>query len=181
MSDRIVDEIGGPVPQIDPTLAKVLQYVALEGKERLKELGQLVPFTAVTVKENMFIEEMESTTSDHVFAEARHTVQNVKGADAYALCYDGYIDTDAGKKDAVIAEGGVPGEETGYAVAIVYEGEGEDRAFIDQVAYIGKAPNFMQHIDPNDKFVPADDGMELIGGSEDVAAEDDEEAGEKEE
>lgn len=164
MSDRVVDEIGGPVPTIDPTLAKVLQYVCFDAKDRMEKEGDLVPFTAVVVKENMFIEEMESTTVDHVYAEARHTVQNVKGAEAYALCYDGYIDTDAGQKDAIIAEGGVPGGETGFAVALVYEGDGEDRAYMDAVAYIGKAPNFMGHLDPNDKFVPADDGMELIGG-----------------
>lgn len=164
MADRIVDEIGSSVPEINHTLAKVLQYVALDAKETMIAEKSLVPFTAVVVKENMFLEEMSSTETDHVYAEAQHTVQNVKGAEAYALCYDGYVETDAGKHDAIIAEGGVPGEETGYAVALVYELNDGEYSFMNQVSYIGKAPNFMSHLNPDDKFVPADDGLELIGG-----------------
>ena len=38
-----------------------------------------------------------------------------------AFCYDGYIETDDGVKDALIAEGGVPGADEGYAIAYLYE------------------------------------------------------------
>lgn len=175
MADRTVDEIGGPVPTMDEILSKLLQYVILDAKDRMEEQDGFTPFVAVAVKDNLFLEEMDADEPEQVYAQARHTVADVKGADAYALCYDGYIETDAGTHDAIMAEGGVPGADTGYACGMIYEMDGDKRIFMDKIAYVGKAPNYMANIDPNDKFVPRDDSDELIGYPTEEPAEQTEE------
>ena len=43
-------------------------------------------------------------------------------------------------RDALIAEGGLPGEEAGYAFAYLYDDKGIDR----EIVYVGPAPNFME-------------------------------------
>ena len=52
------------------------------------------------------------------------------------------LDTDEGQKDALIAEGGLPGEEQGYAFGYLYDEDGIER----EVVYIGPAPNFMENL-----------------------------------
>lgn len=48
-------------------------------------------------------------------------------------------------KDAIIAEGGQPGADTGYAVAYLYTTDDDGNfAFESEPAYIGEAPNFME-------------------------------------
>ena len=44
--------------------------------------------------------------------------------------------------DCIIAEGGLPGEEEGYAFGYLYDEEGIDR----EIVYIGPAPNFMENL-----------------------------------
>ena len=83
--------------------------------------------------------------------EARKTVEAATGARAYVLCYDGYIDTDAGRKDAIIAEGGTADGGKGVAVCLMYE-EGDDvLTFDEEVVYLAEAPNFLA----GDEEVPA--------------------------
>lgn len=175
MADRTVDEIGGGVPAMDEVLSKLLSYVIFDAKDRMEQNSEFTPFVAVAVKDNLFLEELDGEEPDQVYAFARHTVAGIKGADAYAMCYDGYIETDAGTHDAIMAEGGVPGGDTGYACGMIYEMDGDKRIFMDKIAYVGKAPNYMGDIDPNDKFVPRDDSDELIGYPTDAPAEDVEE------
>lgn len=148
MADRIVDETPEEVPELPEILEKVLLFSLEEAKEKLSEAGEFAPFTALVVKDNLFIEtavkDEGETTSEESYAIARHTVEGARGASAYALCYDGYIDTDEGTKDILIAEGGIPGADEGHAVGYLYE-LGAEGAYVfePEPAYIGAAPNFM--------------------------------------
>ena len=109
MPDRTVEEEINEVPEIDETLESVLVYALEEAREKMSSGGDVVPFTALVVKENLFIETHPGESAEACFAAARHTVEGARGAGAYAFCYDGYVDTDAGQQDALIAEGGIPG------------------------------------------------------------------------
>ena len=75
----------------------------------------------------------------------------------FSLCYDGYIEIDDGVKDALIAEGGVPGEDTGYAVSYLYEMDEEGNVtFEEEPAYVGEAPNFMIALNDADSYAEED-------------------------
>lgn len=144
MADRIVESSDAEVPEIPEVLEKVLLFSLGEAKEKLSQGADVIPFTSLVVKENLFIETHPGETAEECFALARHTVEHARGANAYALCYDGYVETDDGTKDAVIAEGGVPGVDEGYAVGYLYtEGADGELEFESEPAYIGEAPNYM--------------------------------------
>lgn len=142
MADRVVENTD--VPEIPELLEKVLLFALDEAKEKLSQGADVIPFTTLVVKENLFIESHPGDNAEECFREARQTVEGARGAGAYAFCYDGYVDTDAGTKDSLIAEGGIPGEDDGIAVGYLYTiKEDNSVVFESEPAYIGEAPNYM--------------------------------------
>ena len=157
MADREVESSDVEVPEIPEILEKVLLFSLDEAKEKMTQGSDVVPFTALVVKENLFIENHPADSAEECFNLARHTVEHARGAAAYALCYDGYIEIDDGVKDALIAEGGVPGEDTGYAVSYLYEMDEEGNVtFEEEPAYVGEAPNFMIALNDADSYSEED-------------------------
>ena len=141
MADRNVesDELG--VPQIDETLEILLLQAIEEAQDRMEAGSEVVPFTALLNGETV-TEDTHTGTTEECFESARKTVEAATGARAYVLCYDGYIDTDAGRKDAIIAEGGTADGGKGVAVCLMYE-EGDDiLTFDEEVVYLAEAPHF---------------------------------------
>ena len=174
MADRNVesDELG--VPQIDETLEILLLQAIEEAQERMEAGSEVVPFTALLNGETV-TEDTHTGTTEECFESARKTVEAATGARAYGTAYywydedgdvwywngyenefisygsDGYIDTDAGRKDAIIAEGGTADGGKGVAVCLMYE-EGDDvLTFDEEVVYLAEAPNFLA----GDEEVPA--------------------------
>ncbi len=157
MADRIIEDTIDEVPDIPEVLEKVLLFSLDEAKEKMEQGADVVPFTALVVKDNLFIETHPGDSAEECFALARHTVEGARGAGAYALCYDGYVELDNGTKDALIAEGGIPGEDEGYAVGYVYSTDGEGHpTFENEAAYIGEAPNYMSNLKDASEYEDGD-------------------------
>lgn len=152
MVDRVVESSETEVPEIPETLEKVLLFTLDEAKEKMNQGADVVPFTALVVKDNLFIESHPADSAEECFAFARHTVEGARGAEAYGFCYDGYVETDAGTQDAIIAEGGVPGEDEGYAIGYVYNIVDDKPVFEADPAYIGAAPNFMADLKDAEEY-----------------------------
>lgn len=150
MTECEVVDVGAHVPELDETLESVLLYAINRAREAVEAGDAFVPFTALAVKDTLFMENHPAETADECFSQARHTVQGARGASCYALCYDGYIDTDDGQKDALISEGGLPGELEGHAVGLMYTEEDDEITFAEEVVYVGKAPNFMLGLLPGE-------------------------------
>lgn len=147
MADRIVEDAVENVPEIPELVERVLLTALDEGKQKMLQAGEVCPFTMLVVKDNLFIETHPGEGPEQCFAAARHTVEGARGGDAYAFCYDGYVETDDGNKDVLIAEGGLPGERIAYAVGYVYEYDADGKpVFEEDAAYIGEAPNFMEKL-----------------------------------
>lgn len=143
MADRFVDpEHSVPDHDVDDVLKTIILAVLDEACKTVEAGDPLIPFTGLAVKENLFIEKHDYEDSEQCFLAARQEVQGARGATGYAFCYDGYLDTEDGQKDAIIAEGGLPGEEMGYAFGYLYDESGIDKNII----YIGPAPNFMENL-----------------------------------
>ena len=145
MADRNIENASTDVPEIPEQLERLLVFALDEGKGKLEGGEELVPFTVLMVKDNLFLETHPGESAEECFEAAEANVRGARGAGGYAFCYDGYIETDDGVKDAIIAEGGEPGSDTGYAVAYLYPAadEADSLAFEAEPAYIGEAPNFM--------------------------------------
>ena len=156
MADRMIENKEMHVPEIPEILEKVLIFALEEAKEKMEQGAELVPFTALVVKDNLFIENHPGEDADECYDSAQRTVEGARGADAYAFCYDGYIETDAGISDSLIAEGGIPGEPEGTACGYIYTIEGETFNFESQPAYIGTAPNFMSELKESSEYQDKD-------------------------
>jgi len=109
MADRIIENQTEDIPAMPEGLQRVLMEALEQGKADLEGGYDIVPFTMLVAGGNLFTERHPGDTTEECYASARHAVEGARGALAYALCYDGYLDTDEGMKDAVIAEGGAPG------------------------------------------------------------------------
>ena len=172
MADRVVDTDSQNVPEIPEMLERVLLFALDEGKQRMLAGEDVVPFTSLVVKDNVFIETHPGNDPEECFNYARHTVQGARGADAYAFCYDGYVETDAGTKDALIAEGGIPGSAEGFAVSYLYEPkEGAAPVFENEPAYVGAAPNFMALLKEASEYSDADIDAKYLDVDEDAIEE----------
>lgn len=155
MSDNAVENESNEIPEIDEELESLLIQVIDDAQQKMSQGDQLPPFTAAIVGDRLFTETHEGTTEE-CFASARDAVANAAGARAYAFCYDGYIDTDEGEKDAIIAEGAVAGAPQAFVVGLIYEADENGNAanFGEEVVYIAETDNFLADADP---IVP-DDG-----------------------
>lgn len=143
MAERMVEpETTAPEEDIDDVLKTVIRAVLDEAAGKMEAGEEVVPFTGLAVKENLFIETHPGDDVEECFLAARREVEGARGATAYAFCYDGYIETEDGMRDALIAEGGLPGEEQAYAFGYLYDDNGINR----EITYIGPAPNFMENL-----------------------------------
>lgn len=173
MSERVVESSVDEVPEIPEILEKVLLFSLDRAKGKMEEGEDLIPFTSLAVKETLFMESHPADDEQGCFNLARHTVEHARGAQAYSFCYDGYVETDEGTHDALIAEGGVPGADKGFAVGQLYTTDGEGAiTFESEPVYIGPAPNFMIALRDADEY--ADE--EIDEKYRDDEAEDDAEA-----
>lgn len=184
MSYRTVDPVPEEIPEIEPVLEAVLLQALEIAREKADAGEDLVPFTALAVGETLFMETHPSEDPEECFREAQHTVQNARGAAAYAFCYDGYIDSNEGELDAIIAEGGIPGEPFGHAVGYLYTlVPGEESvhvSFDDSPLYIGRAPNFMEFTLALDEDELEEEAADDEDVSDDKKAGDDEKAADDE-
>lgn len=145
MADRVIDIPNeNNVPNMPDELNHVLVYALNAGRDLLNDGKMLVPFTVLLVGDKPFVRQHAGANAKECYALAKHEVEGARGAKSYAFCYDGYLDTSEGMKDAIIAEGGVPGAETGYAIGYLYTvGEDGKPKVSTTASFIGKAPNFM--------------------------------------
>lgn len=154
MADRNVESDMLGVPKIDETLEILMLQAIDDAQNRLEVGADIIPSTSLIMGDKVLIETHVGTTEE-CFASAENTVTGARGAAAYAFCYDGYIDTDAGQKDAIICEGGIPGAEDGVALGLIYTvGEDGSYTFEEDVCYIAAAPNFLASAEPVDPIIP---------------------------
>ncbi len=129
---------------IPDVLESVLRYCLKDASDRMKKGEQVLPFSALAVKETLFMEEHPGDSVAESFDSARKTVSGAKGASAYGFCYDGYIQLDSGNQDCLIAEGGIPGAEYGHAIGLVYNyGDDGLPVFQEEPIYVSKSLNYM--------------------------------------
>ncbi len=151
MQDRDIKIDNVALSDVPEDLLNNIVYALEEGKKILETAthGQsFAPFTAIVVGEEVYLESYDSEDADVAFEKAHKKVKKKKGAISYAFCYDGFVETEDGERDAVIAEGAKPDSECGFAIAMPYEMKGKAEKgkakfeFNDGSVFLGEAPNF---------------------------------------
>ena len=130
--------------EIPLLLENVLRYSLNQARDRMLAGEQIEPFTALAVGDTLFFEVQDGETPDERFASARKTVSGARGARTYGFCYDGYIDLETGRADALIAQGGMPGEPYGHAIGLIYRVDSEGNLkFHNEPIYVGPCQNYL--------------------------------------
>ena len=147
VADRNIENASTEVPEIPDELERVLVFALDEAKEKIEGGEDVIPFTTLVVKDNLFIESHPGDSAEECF--------------------------EAAEKNVRIAEGGVPGADEGYAIAYLYEVDDEGTyTFESEAAYIGEAPNFMAAL--KEPVAYADDEIDERYRDEEADAEGDE-------
>lgn len=161
MSENAVETEEMEVPEINDELESLLIQVIEEAQGKMEQGEVFPPFTATVMGDKLFTE-THGGTIDECFESARDAVLNVAGARMYAFCYDGYIDTDEGDKDAIIAEGGMAGDEQAVVVGMMYDADenGAVAGFSDEIVYIAESENFLADVAPAAQAEAEDESLE---------------------
>ncbi|MCL2529045.1 MAG: hypothetical protein FWE41_01740 [Coriobacteriia bacterium] len=128
-------------------LDKIVLFALDEAMEKFEQSGELEPFTVVLHGDNLHIESHPGEDAAECFNAASQAVQNLAHVmQAYVFAYDGYITTDEGTRDALIAERGTPESDRAEAFAILYtldeEGDGS-LTFEDGIYDLGSATTLL--------------------------------------
>ncbi len=155
--------------EIPLVLENVLRYCLKDAQERMEKGETVLPFSALAVKDHLLMEEHDADSVDESFASVRKTVSGATGAMAYGFCYDGFIEMPSGKKrDCIIAQGGVPGDEYGHAIGVTYSADEEgNRVFSSEPIYVGNCLNYMQGMED----LALDDSADVADAAEGATEE----------
>jgi hypothetical protein len=134
---------------LSETAEKVMLYALQEAEQMLEDNASCPPFTIIVKGEDLEIENHPGETITECLASARVAVFEAKEElDYYAFCYDGYLETDRGHRDAIICECAEKLAENCHAIAALYdvqdaeEGEMPEFYFEDEIIYLGESPSF---------------------------------------
>ncbi|MCL2632793.1 MAG: hypothetical protein FWD45_06915 [Coriobacteriia bacterium] len=162
------EEIIGELNEDDPVERAV--FIALdEAANKLDEQGDFEPFLIIVQGDEIHIEEQEGDDEEEVIAAARQTVLQMQHvADAYILTYDGFVDLDDGRSDAIIVEFARAGDEEAQVLAWLYYTHDDHLHFQDPLYSLGAYPSL---------YSLEKTAAELDGVDTAVEAEPDDEAG----
>jgi hypothetical protein len=122
---------------------KIVFFALDEAREKLEQSGGFEPFTVILSGDELYVETHGGDDAAQCFNAARQTVIQMSNlASAYVFCYDGYVTTDDGVEDAIIAERASKGDELGEAFGLLYNldesGEGEI-SYGEEIYNLGEA------------------------------------------
>jgi hypothetical protein len=121
-------------------LERVVLYALDQGTEKLEQSGALEPFTILIEGEELFIEEHPGETEEESFDSARRTIYQMERlCNAYAFCYDGYVELDEGTSDALIVEYANKTDEKAQVIVMLYHLHGDHYHFDDSLYQVGEA------------------------------------------
>lgn len=126
--------------QVSENVQKAVDYAFDEARQRMSTSEEpLVPFSVMVIDEGLEVNEHPGASEQEVHDSARYLFAQ-EMPEGYVLCYDGYVETDDGTKDAVIAEVADRGAVTADALAMLYVHDGDTYVFEPDYGYAGLTP-----------------------------------------
>ncbi len=123
--------------KISENVQKAMEFAFDEAQTRLTSMHQSFdPFTITVVDAGLEVNDHPADTASAV----RESVKMLLAQDmpeGYALCYDGWVDTDDGRLDAVIVEVCDRGSADAFMLALIYTLEDGEYTFETDYGYAG--------------------------------------------
>ena len=144
------DEIIGELSEEDPVERAV--FIALdEAANKLDEQGGFDPFIIIVEGDEIHIEEQSGDDEDEIIELARQTVFQMENiADAYIMVYDGYVDLDDGRSDAIIVEFARKGEPEAQVLAWLYHSHDDHVHFQEPLYTLGMTTSLFLNEDDSE-------------------------------
>ena len=130
--------------EITDRLAGIAQFAFDEAIEQLDSGEELDLFVVIIKGEDLYVESFAEGEVDEVYNYARAELARESAEiDAYALCYDGYLETDEGEVDAIIVEAAEKGDDEGHALGLVYRVDDAAIEFEEAPVYLDTVPSIL--------------------------------------
>lgn len=128
--------------EISDRLAGIAQFAFDEAVEKMESGEGLDLFVAIIKGEDLYVETFAEGDVEATFNYARaELARERQELDVYAICYDGYLETDEGDLDAIIVEAAERDAAEGHALGLIYRGEEGAWEFEDDPVYIDTVPS----------------------------------------
>ena len=126
--------------QIGENVRKAMDFAFDEAQQRLSSMKQSFdPFTVTVVDTGLEVNDVSSVESPNAVRESVKMLLAQDMPEGYALCYDGWVDTDDGHLDAVIVEVCERGASDAFMLVLVYTIDDGEYIFEADYGYAGPA------------------------------------------
>ena len=106
---------------------RAIEHAFEEARESISEESGMLPFTIMCTSDGFDVADHPGDSSQEVY-ESVKTLLAQEMPEAYAFAYDGYVETDAGRSDAILCESARRGDMEAYLLALPYV-QDEEGAF----------------------------------------------------
>jgi hypothetical protein len=132
-------------------LERTILYALEQAVEMLGQSGTLEPFTILIEGEELYLEDHPGENEEQSYASARRTVYQMERlCNAYVFCYDGYVDLEDGRSDALIVEYANKGDEAAQVIIRMYHAHGDHYHFDEELYQVGEATTLFNNEAPHD-------------------------------
>lgn len=115
-----------------------LDHALADARECLERDGGMCPFSVLCTSDGFVVTDHPGEGVDDIYNSVRALLAQ-ELPEAYVLCYDGFVDLDSGRTDAIVCEIARRGEAFATLLAQVYEVEDGVYHFADAPASAGTA------------------------------------------
>lgn len=120
-------------------VSKAVDYAFKEAQEYLNSGIGIAPFTVTVVDDAFEVDDHSANAEDEVYESVKMLLAQTM-PEGYALCYDGFAETDDGRRDAIVVETANRGDVTAYALVMMYSCENGRYIFDGSYGYAGLRP-----------------------------------------
>lgn len=125
--------------ELTDSLRTAIDHAFSDARECIEQDGGMVPFSIICTSDGFVSSEHGGADVDAVYESVRALLAR-EMPESYVFCYDGYVELDTGRAEAIIAEVAKRGDDAAYLLAEPYEvREDGSRAFTEGYASAGEA------------------------------------------
>jgi hypothetical protein len=120
-------------------LERAIRYALEQGAQALEQDGVLDPFTVLIEGEELYLEDHPGDSEEQSYASARRTIYQMERlCNAYLFCYDGYVDLEDGRSDALVVEYAHKGDLEAQIIVRMYHLHGDHYHFDETLYQVGE-------------------------------------------
>lgn len=130
--------IGTGKLQLTDSLRTALDHALADARSCLERDGAMTPFSIICTSDGYEVSDHVGDDVDAIYESARTLVAR-EMPEAYVFGYDGFVETAAGRREAVIVELARRGDGEARLLALIYDLEDGAYSFADDPVLVGAA------------------------------------------